>query len=271
VTVKFGTTLGDLGNVTFNGNGVYTAPLTSKVAGTAKVTASVNSAALDQTVNVVFKDVTPPKPPVVDPTNGEVVTGCAEPGSTITVRDAAGKVIGTGVAGDDCRFSIELKPAQEPGAKISVTATDKDGNVSESAKVQVGLIRMELASKSLPRGSTQVATGRLFQPGEQVSAVLRSDPIALGSAIADENGDVVFTFQVPESLELGKHSVILTGGFSGTISEEFTVVDSPKLSDTGSDLSIPLMVGGILALLGGLIIVGLRRRGTKSSEEPSAS
>lgn len=263
VPVGFLTTLGNVGSVSFNGAGVYTASMTSTRAGTATVSADVNGTRITQTADVVFKDATPPKAPVIDPSDGQTVTGCAEPGTTITVRDASGKVIGTGVADKDCRFTISLQPPQEPGARISVTATDAEGNVSGGASISVGLIWMELAKQKLQQGGTQVATGHSFQPGETVSAVLRSTPISLGSATADENGDVTFTFEIPADFELGEHSVTLTGSFSGSVSETFTVISPPPLAITGSDGTIPLLMFGIAALLGGFIVLGRRRRETQ--------
>ncbi|MBM6608630.1 BapA prefix-like domain-containing protein, partial [Enterobacteriaceae bacterium RIT814] len=41
-------------------------------------------------------------------TDGTTVTGSAEPGSTVTIRDANGNIIGRGQAGSDGKFSIGL-------------------------------------------------------------------------------------------------------------------------------------------------------------------
>ncbi len=43
---------------------------------------------------------------------GTPLTGTAEAGALITVKDSGGTVIGTGVVGSDGSFSIALSPAQ---------------------------------------------------------------------------------------------------------------------------------------------------------------
>ncbi|MCO8068931.1 Ig-like domain-containing protein, partial [Acinetobacter schindleri] len=56
----------------------------------------------------------------------------AEPGSTITVRDAAGNELATDTADEEGNFSVVLEPAVENGTEVEVTATDAAGNESDS-------------------------------------------------------------------------------------------------------------------------------------------
>ncbi|GAB3580653.1 hypothetical protein GCM10027406_20520 [Leifsonia lichenia] len=263
VPVTVASTIGAVGQVISTGDGRYTASITSTVGGTAGVTATVGGAAAAATASVLFVDVTGPLAPVLDPSDGATVTGCAEPGSTIQVRDADGTVIGEVVAGADCRFEIVLQPPLAPGDRITVTATDPDGNVSSGAALRVGLISMELAHATREPGQQQVATGHGFQPGELVRGRMQSTPVDLGTQVANAHGDVTFTFTIASDAETGVHTVTLTGGFSGSVSERFTVTAPTGLADTGSDLSAAglwiaaLAVGLGLALL---TIVSRRRR-----------
>jgi large repetitive protein len=80
-------------------------------------------------------DVTPPaSPSAVDVADdGRSVTGQGEPGATVTVRDAAGTVLGTGTVGANGSFSITLQPPQLNGGVVSVTQTDAAGNASGAA------------------------------------------------------------------------------------------------------------------------------------------
>ncbi|SAD33341.1 outer membrane adhesin like protein [Enterobacter cloacae] len=64
---------------------------------------------------------------------GTPLTGNAEAGSTITVKDSGGTVIGSGVAASDGSFSIALSPAQLDPTTLTVTATDAAGNASPGA------------------------------------------------------------------------------------------------------------------------------------------
>ncbi|KSU18444.1 hypothetical protein LMG9449_1403 [Lactococcus lactis subsp. lactis] len=80
-------------------------------------------------------DTTAPSAPVVNDvtgnsTNGYTVTGTAEPGSTVTVKDETGTPIGTGTAGETGDYSVTLPGSVGPNAPLTVTATDEAGNES---------------------------------------------------------------------------------------------------------------------------------------------
>ncbi|STQ09805.1 putative outer membrane adhesin like protein [Enterobacter cloacae] len=62
--------------------------------------------------------------------DGKTVSGTAEPGSTITLKDADGNVIGTGKTGSDGKFTIDLGTPLTNGEQITATATDSSGNTS---------------------------------------------------------------------------------------------------------------------------------------------
>src|SRR5690606_39432833 len=67
--------------------------------------------------------------------DGKTVTGTAEPGSTITLKDADGNTIGTGKAGSDGKFTIDLGTPLTNGEQITATATDPSGNTSQGGQV----------------------------------------------------------------------------------------------------------------------------------------
>ncbi|MGV9050484.1 adhesive domain-containing protein [Lactococcus lactis] len=80
-------------------------------------------------------DTTAPSAPVVNDvtgnsTNGYTVTGTAEQGSTVTVKDKTGTPIGTGTAGETGDYSVTLPGSVGPNAPLTVTATDEAGNES---------------------------------------------------------------------------------------------------------------------------------------------
>ncbi|MCM6846812.1 Ig-like domain-containing protein [Lactococcus lactis] len=85
-------------------------------------------------------DTTAPSAPVVNDvtgnsTNGYTVTGTAEPGSTVTVKDETGTPIGTGTAGETGDYSVTLPGSVGPNAPLTVTATDEAGNESDPTSV----------------------------------------------------------------------------------------------------------------------------------------
>ncbi|TLU61264.1 BapA prefix-like domain-containing protein [Enterobacter sp. MF024] len=82
-----------------------------------------------QPANVVVGDVTPPLAPtdLAISEDGSSVTGRAEAGSTVTIRDGD-DVIGRGVADADGNFDIILSTPRLNGEELAVTATDAAGN-----------------------------------------------------------------------------------------------------------------------------------------------
>ena len=64
--------------------------------------------------------------------NDKVVTGKAEAGSTITVKNGLGSAKATSKG----TFSIKIA-VQKAGTKLTITAKDSAGNVSSSASVTV--------------------------------------------------------------------------------------------------------------------------------------
>ena len=106
-----------------------------------------------------------------------------------------------------------------------------------------------------------------FQPGG-VKGTMFSSPYALGSQVADDNGEVTFTWNVQSDAELGDHTVELAGATSGTVDDEFKVVAKAGTGSDGDD-ELPATgvdMGGMLPiallLLAGVGIVVATRRST---------
>jgi len=92
-------------------------------------------------------DVTPPHPPVMNPSNGSEITGTGEPGTSVTVTDENG----TPVAGcetvevdQDGQFACRPWTPLPPGTEIWVTATDEAGNHSTPVRAQILTPQMEV-------------------------------------------------------------------------------------------------------------------------------
>lgn len=136
VTVKAGKTT--LGTATADKSGKFTVKIKKQKAGTKlTVTATDKAGNVSKAKTVTVIDKTPPKAPTVNSVTGNTtkVTGKAEAGATITIK--AGKIkIGSGKADKNGKFSVKIKK-QKSGKILSVTATDKSGNVSSAKKVTV--------------------------------------------------------------------------------------------------------------------------------------
>jgi adhesin/invasin len=182
--------------------------------------------------------VVPPNAPVVDPSNGGEVTGESDPGTTITVTDPDGNPIEGCVdvaVGADGKFSCTPTEKIPGGTEISVTATDPQGNESPAVKITIGQIAMTLDPPALYRGDMLKLHGLNFIPGEGVTVVASSNPVTIGTFVADANGDVTIPdWKIPDDFEYGPHTATLTGAKSGPISMPFTVLERIIASTGGS-------------------------------------
>ncbi|WP_241576845.1 Ig-like domain-containing protein, partial [Rosenbergiella collisarenosi] len=80
-------------------------------------------------------DTTAPAEPIgiVVSDDGVTVTGKAEAGSTVAIKDANGTTIGSATVAADGSFTATLSPAQTNGQTVSATATDAANNTSSVA------------------------------------------------------------------------------------------------------------------------------------------
>ncbi|GAB3604565.1 hypothetical protein GCM10027411_26380 [Microbacterium aureliae] len=104
--------------------------------------------------------------------------------------------------------------------------------------------------------------GEGFQAGSPVTFTLHSDPIVLGSAIADQNGDVVATLLVPDDIPGGQHHIVVSG-----LSENGSPVENEIAVTVIAPAPLWVWIAGagaVLALFGGVavLIVGLIKRRT---------
>jgi adhesin/invasin len=193
------------------------------------------------------------------PSDGEAMSGRGEaPGDGIVVRDSAGEELCATTVQDDLTWTCQLRPAAQEGDKVVVEETDPALNVTRT-DWRIGLPRLKIGKPGLAPGETQTVTGENFQPGEAVAAVMRSDPLEIGTATADSEGRAAFTWTVPAATAAGQHQVELSGPLSGQVAGGFLVV--PQLPVTGASGLVALLgAAAALALAGGLMILAAWRR-----------
>ncbi|EKT4479923.1 Ig-like domain repeat protein, partial [Pseudomonas putida] len=86
---------------------------------------------------ITAPDITAPAAPteLAVSADGSVVTGRAEPGSTVRIVAADGSELGTALVGPTGVFSLNLNPPQVDGEVLQATATDAAGNTSVASSV----------------------------------------------------------------------------------------------------------------------------------------
>ena len=183
--------------------------------------------------------------------DGGVVTGRGEPGSTVTVRDSDGNVIGEGQTNAEGDFEVELSEPQVDGEELDVSLTDEAGNESEPGQVTAPDSTAPDAPTNVEvSGDGTTVTGE----GEPGSSVTITDPDGnvIGEGTVDDDGN--FTVELTEPQTDGEElEVTLTDG-AGNESEPVTAMapdgtgpDAPVITQAEDDVAPgtdPVMSGG---------------------------
>ena len=114
-------------------------------------------------------------------------------------------------------------------------------------------------------GNAITFKGTGFRPGENVSGTVHSQPVSLGSVVADAQGRVSIGWIVPANFEIGEHTIVLTGESSKrSLVGQFTVLKAGEttqdLAQTGATTSALWSAALIVGLIGAGIVIGNRRR-----------
>ncbi|MCG8163831.1 hypothetical protein JMY81_23925, partial [Brenneria goodwinii] len=160
--------------------------------------------------------------------DGTSVSGSAEAGSTVTITDPAGNVLGSVTVGDDGSFSVPLTPVQTNGEAVTVTVTDAAGNVSAPTTATAPDLTAPAAPADLLVAADGTSVSGSAETGSTVT-ITDADGNVLGSVTVGEDG----SFSVPLS-------PALTNGEAVTISATDTAGNvSAPVTVTAPDTSIP--------------------------------
>ncbi|MCS0485723.1 Ig-like domain-containing protein, partial [Curtobacterium flaccumfaciens pv. betae] len=188
----------------------------------------------DPTDTTVDVDTEAPTAPVVtspsDLADGKgPISGTAEPGSTVIIRDEDGNELGRGEANDDGDFSIELDvPLDDGEHKLELVAQDDAGNTSEETKTTVD-VDTEAPTAPVVTSPSDLDNGKgpISGTAEPGSIVIIRDEEGneIGRGEANDDGD--FSIELDEPLDDGEHKLELVAqDDAGNTSEETkTTVD----------------------------------------------
>ncbi|MEI6762228.1 MAG: Ig-like domain-containing protein, partial [Betaproteobacteria bacterium] len=218
------------------------------------MTTTVGTSAPTQQSFIV--DTLLPAAPALTPSNGQIINGTAEPGTTVTVRDNTGKVLGSAPAGADGNWT--LLPAQPltDGVTLTATATDPAGNVSGPGfgLVQVGALLITGAVDNVGPGLGLVADGAVtndtspllsgtigsaLQPGQSAVVYRRAgngSMIELG--VADVQGNA-WTFQDGQGAAGSPTAALVDGNYTYVVKIQSATGPVAGLQPSGEfDLTI---------------------------------
>lgn len=142
------TTGQEIGSGLADSSGNYSITLPT---GSVGANADINATATDTAGNVsaptagktlADADTTAPDAPTItnvigNSTDGYTVTGTAEAGAKVEIKDSTGAVIGTATADGSGNYSVTLPGSVGPNADITATATDAAGSVTEEIAFSV--------------------------------------------------------------------------------------------------------------------------------------
>ncbi|MFD0050294.1 bifunctional 2',3'-cyclic-nucleotide 2'-phosphodiesterase/3'-nucleotidase [Actinomycetes bacterium NPDC127524] len=185
VIVKAGKTL--VGWANADQNGQFSVSIKTQKANTVlTVTATDKAGNVSKATTVTVKDKTAPKLPSVSSVSDhdKKVTGKAEAASKVIVK--AGKtIVGWANADKYGKFSVSIK-TQKANTVLSVTATDKAGNVSKAATVTV---KDKTAPKSPSVHPLKTSSTLVYGKAEPRSYVyIRSSNKTIGWTTASKTG-----------------------------------------------------------------------------------
>jgi hypothetical protein len=164
------------------------------------------------------------------PGSSLTVTGTAfQPGETVNVF-FNGAQVGTPIADTTGAFQITFKIPQLANGDYQIDAKGQTSGLTSSAKFTVGGTTVTLSSQSAVAGATVTATGSGFVPGDSVQMIVNG--LLIDTQTADTNGNVTFTFTVPQ-VKPGNYLVVLSGRSGGFASAPFAVLSSaPAVTPT---------------------------------------
>ncbi|MFU2132012.1 Ig-like domain-containing protein [Gallibacterium anatis] len=194
-----------------------------------EVTATDDAGNTSTPTDVIASDSTPPnKPKNLDVSdNGTHVTGTAEPGSTVTVKDENGKEIGTATAGDNGKFDVTINPPKTNGEELTVEAKDEAGNPSQPNTVKADDSTPPAKPENLDVSDDGTRVTGTAEPGSTVT-------------VKDEQGNVIGTGKANE--EDGKFDITLDEPKTALEELSVTATDNANNESNSEKVTAPLVV-----------------------------
>ena len=180
-------------------------------------------------------------PPTTTPTTATTTTTAVAPTTTTTA----------------------VAPTTTTTAVAPTTSTTIMVTQAQIRQLPVAVLAPNL--NKIGRGQRVRLSSRGFSPRKSVNLYVASDPVYLGSGVADDDGVVTVEGVIPDDLDAGEHSLVLidleTGvGFRQTVSLDASDTSS-ALPATGTNSTPMMALGAVFVLAGaGLAVVAKRRR-----------
>jgi hypothetical protein len=190
---------------------------------------------------------------------GQTLTGKGELGASVTVRDPAGNIIGTGTVDADGNFTVPLSAPQTDAQQLQVIQTDADGNPS----APVNVIAPDLTTPVAVTDVSISANGAVVSGAGQIGAtvtVTDTNGTVLGTAVVGSNGRFEVTLSSPQTNGQNLSVVQTDGSPSG----------SPAVPVEAPDIQAPTAPSDLTLNAGGTELSGTGEPGATVSVKDSA-
>ncbi|WP_144076886.1 Ig-like domain-containing protein, partial [Salinicola socius] len=197
-------------------------------------------------------DASAPDAPTLDPSNGETISGEAEPGSTIIITDGDGNPVGETITGDDGNWTFTPEEPLPDGTDIDVVAQDPAGNTSQPTTGTIDASAPDAPTIDLSNGETLTGTA---EPGSTVT-LTDGDGNAIGDTTANGEGNWSFTPSepLPDGTEVSATATDAAGNESQPVTTTIDALapDAPAIDPTdGTLLTGTAEPGSTVTLTGG--------------------
>jgi len=181
-------------------------------------------------VTVISVDLTAPDVPAGLALNGTglQLSGSAEAGSTVTVRDASGNVLGTGTATAGGTFQVTLNSAQLNGQTLNVNATDAAGNQSPAATLVAADTTAPLAVSNLAITADGLTLAGNGEVGANV-VVRDANGNQVGTGTVDANGH--FSVSLSPAIATGAAVSVVQSDAAANASPSASVIAPGPLAE----------------------------------------
>ncbi|HGP4201881.1 TPA: Ig-like domain-containing protein [Pseudomonas aeruginosa] len=183
-----------IAEVTADGSGNWTyTPSTPIANGTVVNVVAQDAAGNSSPPATVTVDSSAPPAPVINPSNGVVISGTAEAGTTVTLTDAGGNPIGQVTADGSGNWSFTPGTPLANGTVIVATATDPTGNTGPQAATTVDAVAPPAPVIDPSNGTTISGTA---DAGNTI-IITDGNGNPIGQVTADGSGNWSFTPGIP--------------------------------------------------------------------------
>ncbi len=202
-------------------------------------------------------DAAAPSTPIIEPSNGIVLRGFAEPGSTVTLRDGAGNLIAETTAAFDGSWSTTLTAQLPDGTRVTATATDATGNISPAASLTIDGVPPAAPAINPSNGAQLSGTA---EPGSTV-ILTGANGAVLAQVSADAGGTWSFTpaNALPNGTQVNavaRDAAGNTSASSSVITDSVAPAAPTIVPSNGEQLSGTGEAGSLLIISVGGAVVG---------------